>query len=307
MNERENRIMSVGLLSLAAILTAAAPALAMNDPVTGRWITRDPLPYNMGILVPDQQATLRGEQRPFAQVIRTITGQDFLAQPPAEPAFRHDQAERANSFLCMSANPTAKSDPLGLNTWKPCPGNDTGPWPRPPYMKGQELLNSGCLGAVSRWVDYPFPMCCLCRCGAFIPVSGPGSNWSDPIVQDCIVAHECVHCTQASNNNERCIAGMNGRYPDGQIPRPAPHTHFGYLAPNDAECEAYRADVECFAKNCPPGTEPCTQERCFSTCQLLFHCGCPAENGVDLCKGNNDLYSTCEDACRAHKYPPWRE
>ena len=38
------------VLSLVAMLLPLPPAMAMNDPATGRWITRDPIKYNNEIL-----------------------------------------------------------------------------------------------------------------------------------------------------------------------------------------------------------------------------------------------------------------
>jgi hypothetical protein len=43
MNRKDRLTIVFGLLALLAVLAVTAPTLAMNDPVTGRWTTRDPL------------------------------------------------------------------------------------------------------------------------------------------------------------------------------------------------------------------------------------------------------------------------
>jgi hypothetical protein len=45
MNRNDRSTMVLGVFALTALLTVTVPATAMNDPVTGRWITRDPLYY----------------------------------------------------------------------------------------------------------------------------------------------------------------------------------------------------------------------------------------------------------------------
>ena len=68
----------------------------MNDPVTGRWITRDPLLYNSVLLVSDNPANQIGAAKAL------ILQRHALDDPDVQ------------EYLVLRSNPVAASDPTGL-------------------------------------------------------------------------------------------------------------------------------------------------------------------------------------------------
>jgi len=89
----------LGCLTLMAVLVVTAPALAMNDPATGRWVTRDPLHYNRKLV-----ANVHNPVAPLS------VGNELRAP------FRRLARKRvaANLYHFLDSRATVLRDPLGL-------------------------------------------------------------------------------------------------------------------------------------------------------------------------------------------------
>jgi hypothetical protein len=87
----------LGILGAIVVCAGPIPAAAMHDPVTGRWITRDPLAYNASA------SSSAGGGRPAAS-------QDTL--------MRHTEVKPL--YEVTDSSPTAKLDPSGEAVYKCC-------------------------------------------------------------------------------------------------------------------------------------------------------------------------------------------
>ena len=88
-----------GCLMLLAVLVVTAPALAMNDPATGRWLTRDPIDYNtLGLFTP-----LVKEPLPQVRFAHTgmlgIAGEQFRSPPLSIPEHRARRAAKVSLLM----------------------------------------------------------------------------------------------------------------------------------------------------------------------------------------------------------------
>src|SRR5512140_3002318 len=90
MSRNDRSTIVLGLMVLLAVLAVTVPASAMNDPVTGRWITRDPL-YN------------RVPMPPLGQLIAMArVGADLIEQQGA-----------VNVYEAVRDDPVNRLDPDG--------------------------------------------------------------------------------------------------------------------------------------------------------------------------------------------------
>jgi hypothetical protein len=116
MNRNDRSTIVLGFVALLAVLAVTAPAPAMNDPVTGRWITRDPLTYNP--LQVDIQ--LAAAQRPKTASQGTVEAQretDSRQQGSERNAQDEDggdiRSHDKNGYLLLKSQPVSFWDPLG--------------------------------------------------------------------------------------------------------------------------------------------------------------------------------------------------
>ena len=126
MNRNSRSTIVLGLTALLAVLAVTARASAMNDPVTGRWLTRDPRTYDV------QQVQQIAE---FAELHRHTspgvgTGRSGKLAPTLEVRPPDRAARWTGSFgwlpdspsglyEAMASCPTGHSDPSGLADCEP--------------------------------------------------------------------------------------------------------------------------------------------------------------------------------------------
>lgn len=163
-------------LMLVLILVVSAPALAMNDPATGRWMTRDPLFYNRKSLSPSPPyhrrpiEHLRHDSVDLSSHPNSATTAGFRAHildmaHTLKLAGKHSHASRLlfsvqqviavrqediNLYQLSISNPFVFLDPFGtcVSAW----GNYCGP----KFCGGKPICPCTTPGAVT-WCDYSVP------------------------------------------------------------------------------------------------------------------------------------------------------
>lgn len=90
-NHRTSAVMASILFAGLLLLFLTTPAVAMNDPVVGRWLTRDPLWYNG-----------KGSLHPRFRNMGLLQGTS------------HQILERKSPYLTLLAQPARFHDPYGL-------------------------------------------------------------------------------------------------------------------------------------------------------------------------------------------------
>jgi hypothetical protein len=133
MNKNDKSTIVLGHIALLAVLAMTTPAPAMNDPVTGRWITRDTLPYNTSSLHPNGLVAVTLANRPG--IMSTLESAPRLAYEnsrlwPMIPAT--DQGPRwsgrvglvglsmdgaTSLYESLRSQPAFLNDPSGLEPW----------------------------------------------------------------------------------------------------------------------------------------------------------------------------------------------
>ena len=128
MNRNDRLTIMFGLIALLAVLAVTVPASAMNDPVTGRWISRDPLQYNAGDL-PGAVADSQRVNDPTANVPANILRKSGASRDAFEPQLRlawqqvsPTSGGSLNSYLLLRSRPAVTRDPGGTEVYDPdCP------------------------------------------------------------------------------------------------------------------------------------------------------------------------------------------
>lgn len=110
MNRIDRATIVLGLTALLAVLAVTAPASAMNDPVTGRWITRDPLEYSTGSSLSTAVVPTDG---------RTANIPSAVPEPHDKPNDLQSCSEVSGEtdssyFHSLRSNPLRWRDPSGL-------------------------------------------------------------------------------------------------------------------------------------------------------------------------------------------------
>jgi hypothetical protein len=240
MNKNDRSTTVLGLTALLAVLATTAPAPAMNDPVTGRWTTRDPLNY-------DAQVSASTVMGTGSDPTITLRAQNLRRMRPISRS-----TPSAQLFEFGMANPSRKQDPSGLCPVQPsCSLIDT--WPpeaKQEYACGFKELSNGHDGGVV----------CLC-----------GEKWEcfwskglDPqyetILKPCVEAHETVHSHGKTNCDPCCDCP--------QTPcRPAyPHYPNWFHDLVAEECRAHTKEYWCLIGHVTDQPPTC-DERCH---QLLL-------------------------------------
>jgi hypothetical protein len=233
MNRNNKMTLVMGLLTSLAFLVTALPAVAMNDPVTGRWTTRDPLAYNhaasASIVLPHttRSSNLLLGRTPLDGELRAARDHTVIGQ-----------AYDGNAYLLMIANPLGGYDPDGR---KQVPD---GAWC---WLGGNEA--NGLEGMDFTWRQ-PYSAC----------------------VDDCSWVHEQQHvqqndsaCRKAQGDYQACARAKD---PDACHRRVEDAWKEYWRNPcnqaND-DCEAGKAQVACL--------EYCVQhdEDCWCECYALLY------------------------------------
>lgn len=154
----------LGCLMLVAVLVVTAPALAMNDPATGRWIKRDPLIHNRMILLPIEPLNRK-----------ELALGDYVGRPEIEVVERIGVEKYYNGtrslYLLQHSNPILNSDPSGL-----CPPDPAcSPYPAAAgtsacgfYLPWHPVEYAACVAAGNgAWANCV--RCCLQRCYCLHP------------------------------------------------------------------------------------------------------------------------------------------
>ena len=127
MNRNDRSTIVLALIALLTVLATTAPVSAMNDPVTGRWITRDPLHYNRNVI---EQAAHRDRGGGASPSVAWTSTRRLDRVADSQPDMtKKDRAMRPNSigvavskntitpnrlYEFLAANPQYWHDPTGL-------------------------------------------------------------------------------------------------------------------------------------------------------------------------------------------------
>jgi len=112
-----------GCLMLLTVLVVTAPALAMNDPATGRWITRDPLWYNNNSVKKVRIPKHRRVSRLARTLLFDRTRQAPWARRAAGTGSSLDNVTIASNpaiFEYLNSKQTIKRDAFGLSCDSQC-------------------------------------------------------------------------------------------------------------------------------------------------------------------------------------------
>lgn len=111
-----------GCLMLLVVLVVTAPALAMNDPVTGRWMTRDPLWYNNNV-----KRVRIPKHRRASKPARSLLDDQTREAPWGRRATRTRSplgdvtfASNPMHFEYLDSKPTVRRDASGLSCDSHC-------------------------------------------------------------------------------------------------------------------------------------------------------------------------------------------
>lgn len=132
MDRNDRSAIVLGVMALLGALAVASPASAMNDPVTGRWITRDPVAcnrpsavgipnfpeYRMHIHSPGTTATLGGAlTSPWL-----ASGRASHLGPPSTHTIYDGASYSQKLYESMNSSPITHADASGLSssTEQPC-------------------------------------------------------------------------------------------------------------------------------------------------------------------------------------------
>ena len=105
--------LSTMFFAIGPLLATSTPAAAFNDPVAGRWLTRDPLHYNAFALDPSETAARMLQSRLIdALKSRTSSGHNPRIERYFGTSYDHGQPQKL--FEYESGRPTFYVDPYGL-------------------------------------------------------------------------------------------------------------------------------------------------------------------------------------------------
>ena len=127
MNRIDRSTIVLGLTALLAVLALSVPVAAMNDPVTGRWMTRDPIAYDPGIIsarAVDVRANDPINSPPRAQastsgIMTAPTATVMVPWSSGASADFTDYSEllHGRAFEYLDSTPSCRVDPSGLLSW----------------------------------------------------------------------------------------------------------------------------------------------------------------------------------------------
>jgi hypothetical protein len=224
MNRNHKMTLVLALFGLLAILTLTNPALAMNDPVTGRWITRDPLEYNMRLLKP----RARDGTAAVARDSLVPSPNDRGFEPAAEllavntASVRHQDS--VGMYTLAASNFVRRFDPSGLRDCSDC-------WST--CAKNQNLFGANTAGLV---LCRPDGCRCACINESRLPPVDPNDDPVGHAKRMCTIAHEEYHVRDARTCCPCVIFGVG---------KARPCWWLGPQAQVDGECEATAAEVLC--------------------------------------------------------------
>ena len=177
MNAHHHNTILLGLLGTIAILASAAQAQAMDDPVTGRWMTRDPLHYNPKAVPHTGEFRSANNRHPEPQGMDNEQSAERVdnGELAAENTGMEIPFAGMSLYEYLASSPSSTNDPSGLICAGTCPmpgGTPTGS--APGWCMGQtnpgncrdccHLLQAACSGLKCFLWRHTRIRCCYTGC-----------------------------------------------------------------------------------------------------------------------------------------------
>ena len=193
MSRNLSSTLSMCLLAGVVPLFQATPAWAMNDPVAGRWITRDPADYNGSATQPRLRG-LPADLPASGRQLSALGSTKAPLGPRALPSRRSELFRRGAPFLyeVLLSKPVATADWSGLlpANCRTCPGAPSPP-PGCCVSPAEHTWEDCDIAPVSHNGTY------YLRDGTLVGCLTPSTIAHDIWTLDCAYAHECAHAERA--------------------------------------------------------------------------------------------------------------
>jgi hypothetical protein len=232
MNKNDKLTIVLGLIALLAVLATTAPAPAMNDPATGRWITRDPSYYDEAIVAPspaDFDTLQYLTKRSTPEVVTTANA-----------------SQRVSLQLVLQNNPTSYIDWTGMAATEEVDcfdGQDCNPY----LLLGPEYRGSGPrIGPTRQYGKRPK---CLCPCIELHENISYGLYFM-PCVRTQLAVRRCLRIPEEKERTN-CIIAMTRAWFEWN------HSECVHA---QSECPGHLASYACFEICAAMVLCPCHEE-----------------------------------------------